>query len=55
MTCIHCYHIVNDLYVPINDIHIPKSSAAFRCLSGQAGAVNVNTAGAETMTDKPWG
>jgi len=34
---------------------VPSISAAWRCLSGQSGAVNSNTAGAVTTTDRPWG
>jgi hypothetical protein len=33
----------------------PKNSAACRWRSGHAGAVKENTAGAETITDNPWG
>jgi hypothetical protein len=33
----------------------PKNSAARRWRSGHAGAVKENTAGAETITDNPWG
>ena len=43
------------LYSYVKYITLPKASAAPKCLSGHAGAVNSNTAGAETTTDKPWG
>lgn len=32
---------------------IPNRVAASKCLSGQRGAVNSNTAGADMTTDKP--
>ena len=32
---------------------LPKTSAANRCLSGLAGAVNLNTAGAVITTERP--
>ena len=37
------------------DISLPRASAASRCLSGQAGAVHSNTAGAVMTTLSPCG